>query len=691
MRKFIIKMSLALAAVFSLAVCKPELNPKDPEAITLESPVLASDASTVAISEYGDDVCLTYSWNDVAVEGVHPSYTIEFADGNDSQFSKSVVLSCVGLEKPLSSSLIKEIADVIGSDIKTGFTMLARVKVSAKNCKEVFSNTISVMVGEKQFTIEKLFIKGPAIESDPQAMTLSGTTFTWTGHLLKNADFKFPCQSGSDFPAIVRNTAAEQYWSAKVAFSEVDDFGFSVSRSGEYEIKIEAANSNAISIEAKLVKEDEKTVINELYVAGPAATSDWTVESMIPMELKDGLFVWEGELRAAEEFIFPTQNTALWPALMISADGSQLVYGSSESQKVSFTVATHGIYHIEIDAADIDALSYNLTLVKEIRDIQTIYPIGGFDWGWDQSRAECMTSEDGTVYTWTGQIWGGADFKFLCQNDGNWVPGYNRDANAEDYWTLVYRSSDGDPDVQFQVSETGIYTLVLNLETMKLKAIPAAERETIYLIGAAFDWGWDQSRAAQMETTDGVTYTWAGFMWGGGDFKFLCQNDGNWAPGYNRDADALEYWTLVRRESGDDPDVQFQVPENGDYKITINIQTMTISVEALPEFPKIYPIGCIEDWGWDLGKIQPMKTYDGITYTIVAQIWADNNFKFLCQNTDWWPGYTRDSESEDYFTVVYNDGSLPDTQFRLDTQGMESGVYKMTLNVQTGALTFEKQ
>lgn len=681
-------MSIALTAILWLGACQPEHKP-DGGSVILEAPALTSDVSSVAISDYGDAVCLTYSWNDVAVEGVYPSYIIEFADGSDSSFSKSVSLNCVGVTKPLSTAIIKEIASQIGADIKAGFTMIARVKVSAKNCKDVYSNTISVMIGEREFSIDNLFITGPAIESEAQAMTKSGSTFTWTGHLLKNASFKFPCQAGSDWPAIVRNTSAEEYWTAKVAFSEVDDFGFSISRSGLYEITIDASNTNSIAIAAKLIKEDEKTVISELYIAGPGAVSDWSVESMVAMTKQDDLFVWDGELLAAEEFLFPTQSTAIWPALMISSDGSQIIYGSSESQKVSYSVATHGIYHIEINAADIDNLSYKLTLVKEIRDIKPIYLVGAFDWGWDLSRAESMTSEDGTVYTWTGFIWGNADFKFLCQNDA-WVPGYNRDANSEDYWSVVSRSSDGDPDVQFQVPANGTYTLVLNLETMKLKAIPAEERTPLYLIGAAFDWGWDLENAAQMETNDGVTYTWAGFMWGNGDFKILCQNDA-WAPGYNRDGNSSEYWTLVRRESDSDPDIQFQVPENGNYKITINIETLSIKVEPLPEFPKIYPIGCIEDWGWDLNKIQPMKTYDGITYTITVKIWADNNFKFLCQNDDWWPGYTRDPNSEDYFKVVYNDGSLPDSQFRLDTQGLESAVYKMTLNVETGNLSFEKQ
>jgi hypothetical protein len=113
--------------------------------------------------------------------------------------------------------------------------------------------------------------------------------------------------------------------------------------------------------------------------------------------------------------------------------------------------------------------------------------------------------------------------------------------------------------------------------------------------------------------------------------------------------------------------------------------------EPKPEYPKIYPVGGIEDWGWDLNKIQPMETEDGITYTIVVKIWNDAHFKFLCQNDAWAPGYTRDADAEDYFTVVYNDGSLPDTQFNLQSQDMETGNYKITLNTETKKLTFELQ
>ena len=255
-----------------------------------------------------------------------------------------------------------------------------------------------------------------------------------------------------------------------------------------------------------------------------------------------------------------------------------------------------------------------ITLLEEDVVLTRLFPVGGFDWGWNKDAAEEMTTEDGVIYTWRGTIWGGADFKFLCQKD-TWSPGYTRDGEAEDYWTLVY--NDGSlPDTQFQVSETGTYIITINLETLKIKVRKAEDSPTLYLIGGGFDWGWSLADAQAMTTEDGITYTWTGNMWGNADFKILCQNDA-WAPGYNRDASAEDYWTMVYRATEADPDVQFQVAENGEHTITVNIETMKMTVtkpEPKPEYPKIYPVGGIEDWGWDLSKIQPMETEDGIRF-----------------------------------------------------------------------------
>ncbi len=793
---------LVASFVLMLPACVQPEQPGEITPGTLDAPSLQANPSSVSITDYSDVTCLTYSWNDVAPEGVSPTYSLQLAKAEDTSFSNAVTVTCPGAGKQFSSYLMAEIASELGADIKTGFDLIARVNVSADKYEPAVSNVVSVHVGQVRYEVSKLFITG--VGEAPVEMTLEDGVFTWQGHLEKGAEFKFPCQDNAPWPSVARDPVADGYWSARLCFSEVDDFGFAVSVPGIYKLFVDARDSNAPVVTAQLIEPDLDINVTELYIIGDAVGNADDLSKMEAFAGSDGVFTWKGHLDPLKGFRFPIQSSASWPALMITTDGKDLVYVEDEAGQESFVVTDPGIYEITVDAKNVNALSYTIELIEKDKVIRHLYPVGGFDWGWNKDVAEEMTTEDGVIYYWKGTIWANADFKFLCQRDA-WSPGYTRNAEADDYWTLVY--NDGSlPDTQFQVSETGVYVVTLNLETLKISVRKASDSPDIFLIGAAFNWGWDKDAAEQMTTEDGITYTWSGFMWGNGDFKFLCQrdawapgynrdgnasdywtliyNDGSapdvqfqvpengeytvtinietlkikvakkeepptpsyqdifligaafdwgwnqsaaeqmtttdgitytwtgnmwgerdfkflcqrdaWAPGYNRDANASDYWTLVYRASDSDPDVQFQVPENGEHTITINIQTMKVTVQGppKPDYPKIYPVGCINDWGWDLGKIQPMDTEDGITYTITVKIWADNDFKFLCQNDGWFPDYVRDKNASDYFTVIKResaDSGIEDAAFRLDTQGMESANYKITLNVQTRKLTLEKQ
>ena len=71
---------LVTAASFFLMLipsCNPQVEPDDLKPGQLDNaPVLKADVSSVSISDYNDETCLTYSWNDVAPEGTSPVYAI---------------------------------------------------------------------------------------------------------------------------------------------------------------------------------------------------------------------------------------------------------------------------------------------------------------------------------------------------------------------------------------------------------------------------------------------------------------------------------------------------------------------------------------------------------------------------------------------------------------------------------------
>ena len=308
------------------------------------------------------------------------------------------------------------------------------------------------------------------------------------------------------------------------------------------------------------------------------------------------------------------------------------------------------------------------------------------DWGWDPSLAEEMTTEDGVVYTWTGNITANNDFKFLCQNDGNWIPSYNRDETAENYWTLYKMTEDWEPDTCFKVEESGKYQITLNTQDLTIQVEKIVEAPGIYPVGGSFPWGWDNTAAEPMMTWNGTDYFYAGWL-NVGTFKFLCYKD-SWTPSYNRDSSAEYYWTMIYRTDANEEDATFEITEAGRYIIELNTDTLEISCLKDPseEFPLIYPIGAMA-WGWNLEAAEHMYTFDGESYFWIGEIKADNDFKFMCSNTEWIPSYNRDEEAEDYWTAYYKEFDWQkDTQFKVS----EGGIYRITLNIKTLKVTAER-
>ena len=326
------------------------------------------------------------------------------------------------------------------------------------------------------------------------------------------------------------------------------------------------------------------------------------------------------------------------------------------------------------------------TATKNNAGYETIYPIGAMDWDWDPAKAEMMKTDDGIVYTWTGMLKAKNSFKFLCQNDGNWIPSYNRDANAENYWTVYKKTEDWQPDDCFKVSESGKYKITLNIVDLTVAVDKVVENPGMYPVGGSFACGWDNTLAEPMMTWNDKDYFWAGWL-NVGTFKFLCYKD-NWVPSYNRDPNAEYYWTMRYRDDGASDDTLFEITDAGEYIIELNTETLEISCVKNPtyDYPLIYPIGAMS-WGWDLASAEHMFTYDGETYFWIGEVKANNDFKFMCSNTEWIPSYNRDENAEDEWTAYYRDQDWQkDTQFKV----AEGGIYKLTLNVKTLKVTAER-
>ena len=501
MKKYIKLIALAgLACQFAVS-CKHEENPEPVKPASLTAPTLSVTPANVVVSPESEETALTFSWNDVAVEGITPVYAFQITKKGDTDFASGTAYECASTEKKFSHAELVALAGEIGASLDEGFSLIARVRVTAKDKKDiaaVMSNVVEAAVSKEQYPIENLYPIGNGTpygwsQDKTVAMEKNGTTFTWTGHLYANAEFKFLLQNdGNWWPGVVNKTDDPYNYEPVIGFSDAEDKKFKVNKEGKYTITIDASNTNALTMNVEFIDDDiQELVVEHLYILGGATKTGWSLDDMEEFVKKGNTFTWEGSLTEGGEFRFPMQRD-WWPCLMIAMDGETLVKGVSDDEKTGYTVDETAIYKI---LCDIDNMKVYIAKTGDIAppEFPTLYMCGdATPYGWstvmtDEKQLKPVESGNVNVLSWTGELKADGIFKFLTCSD--WIPSYNRDATAEEYWTLAYRATYDDPDEQFAVSEDGTYKVVVDLDAMKVtctKEQPASPSITID--GDPSDW-----------------------------------------------------------------------------------------------------------------------------------------------------------------------------------------------------------
>lgn len=135
-----------------------------------------------------------------------------------------------------------------------------------------------------------------------------------------------------------------------------------------------------------------------------------------------------------------------------------------------------------------------------------------------------MTLEDAAgQFSWTGDMIRGT-FRFAAQNE--YWPGYKRNSQSEDYWTITslnYNEFDDVlPDVGFTVLKNGKYTVTVDFLTYKVNLELVEEytttyEENLYILFAS-EWGNDPVRTQMNKEGDGI-FSWEGEVTVGGHEK----------------------------------------------------------------------------------------------------------------------------------------------------------------------------
>ena len=314
-----------------------------------------------------------------------------------------------------------------------------------------------------------------------------------------------------------------------------------------------------------------------------------------------------------------------------------------------------------------------------------LYPIGdSFAWGWKRDKAEKMSTEDHVTFTWTGDLSAGA-FKFLTHEsiaNKSWLPSYNRNETAEEYWTMVLRSDESTPDTQFKIDEAGNYTITLNVETLAVKVIRNDEPEEPEVVTEEqlYVYGLSGSDRVPMTSADKTLWSWTGEA-KAGKFKFFCVDTG-WFPSYNYDRTENGVIYAYKREQGNARDDLFEITEAGNYTFSIGVNTLVVTISR-NEAPELTTEEQLYVYGLSGSDRIPMTSADKTTWSWTGNT-AAGRFKFFCVDTGWFPSYNYDrTENGVIYAYKREQGDARDDLFEIT----EEGNYTFTINVHTLVVT----
>lgn len=295
----------------------------------------------------------------------------------------------------------------------------------------------------------------------------------------------------------------------------------------------------------------------------------------------------------------------------------------------------------------VPSLEYWTMLVFEgTEEEENMYIIGDAMGTWDLKDAkEMVRSTDGRTFSMTVHLEAGKNaegkektFKFVNGKDYNtnysyyaeypdfqFKPGYNS-ANL-----LVSKSTVAYSDYKFTVSETGDYYVTLDLNNMRIYVNKAAKLyDKLYVIGDATQAKWDLTKAIPLtKSENGFEYSGTCLIISDGtkEFKFVTNTANNW----NQDQfvkGATEN-DIVKYDGNIDHDYKwvFSKEKSGNYKITVNLNTMRVTFTKLESKVYLCDGAFGGEWANYTEEMKRKVADDVFTYTFKTGNWNETEKK----------------------------------------------------------------
>ncbi len=488
MKKLILSLVLMAGFAAALTGCKNNEPEKKPDTSSDPSeqpktPASLADVSTIYIygsaTEAGWDISKAMEFSDNG--GGLYSWQGYLAAGSPFRFplQKTADWPCLMVDEDGETLVFgNSEEDLVVYTVSPSGTY--DIVIDARDVEHPSVSVDLVSIDLNELEITELYMLGEACPTGwalnlMEAFTNNDGVFTWEGPLQAGKRFRFPLQKIPDPP---------QWWpclmlgpDGKVLYGmgDEDESNVPVAEDGVYLLTIDTRNRDNMTwtIELKSAGLPDPE-ITELYLLGDAAPGGWALDAAPAFTNNDGVFVWEGKLRASGVFRFNTTNLNFFPAIVKEIATGKPVYAADwdETLYEQFSVDKDGIYQIVVNAKKFDDISVTITFVGDTPvseyPIEELYLLGdATDAGWSIDDMPAFAGDKG-VFTLTANLKATGGFRFLTQKVGGmWFPAI---AKEKATGKAVYVDNGQWDDAvyeHFTVAADGTYEIVVTAKKLE--------------------------------------------------------------------------------------------------------------------------------------------------------------------------------------------------------------------------------
>lgn len=205
---------------------------------------------------------------------------------------------------------------------------------------------------------------------------------------------------------------------------------------------------------------------------------------------------------------------------------------------------------------------------------------------------------------------------------------------------------------------------------------------TLFLIGDATPNGWSAENATPLTLNSAGPgrFTWQGRL-KTGEFKFITAK-GAFLPSYNKGTSNTQ---LVYRTSDLQSDEKFVITKEGLYSISVNLLTLTISIEegSAPPYSQLWIVGDATPNGWNIDAPNQLRVDRSNPYVFTFnEVLKAGEFKFPTSTGNWGADFYMPLVNYQNLTekgVQLVRGGSPDLKWKISTPG----AYKIRLDLES--------